>query len=386
MTAALTPGPRADMSARVQRPLSHDVIERARRPFDEAVPLPRAAYVDAEIFAFERDRIFGRSWICVAREDEVAAPGRRLVAPLTRAGVLVVRGVDLALRAFHNTCLHRAMPLATGPGRSDHLTCPYHGWRYDTRGRLDHAPDALACLEQRRRELALVRVDVWGGFVFICLDDGAPPLREALGGVPPWLVDAPVSSLVSVHRREHTTRANWKLVVENFQESHHFPSVHPLLERLTPTAAARSWGAGGPWLGGTMKIEAPNTTVSATGASTRRAISDQGVVFDAMLFPGLLTSLQPDYLLTYRLWPVAVDETRVTFEILVHPASAGPGADHDDLVSFWARVNEEDRAVVERQAEGMASPGPDPVAYSRVEDGVHAFDALVARAHEGSDR
>lgn len=351
---------------------------------DVAVPLGRRAFVDPEVFTFEREALFLRGWTCVARSEDLAAPGQRVVAPLTPAGVLVVRGVDLELRAFHNVCLHRALPLAEGPGRGDHLICRYHGWSYDSRGRLALAPNAPSCVRERAAGLMPVRVEAWQGFVFVTLADDAPPLAEALRDAPPWLSRVPLASLVRVHSRAHVTRANWKLVAANFQESHHFPSVHPALERLTPTDGASSWGGDGPWLGGVMTIEPPHGTVSTTGSKRRRAISDDATVFDAMAFPGLLTSLQPDYLLTYRLWPLAVDETRVEFDILVHPESAGPDADAADLVFFWDRVNEEDREIVERQARGMASPGPDPVAYSTVEDGVHAFERLVVRAHARS--
>ncbi len=348
-------------------------------PLEVAVPLGRRAHGDPGVFETEREALFERGWSCVARAEDVAGPGQRVVAGLTPAGVLVMRGSDLELRAFHNVCVHRAMPLADGPGRSDSLTCRYHGWSYDARGRLVRAPHAPACLRARAPGLSPVRVGVWRGFVFVSLAADAPPLAEALRDPPPWLDRAPLEALVRVHAREHVTRANWKLVVSNFQESHHFPAVHPALERLTPTARATSWGADGPWLGGIMQIEPPHTTVSLTGQRARRAISDAGVVYDALAFPGLLTSLQPDYLLTYRLWPLAVDATRVSFEILVHTESAR--GDHADLVDFWSQVNVEDREIVERQALGMASPGPEPAAYARADEGVHAFERLVARAH-----
>lgn len=355
-------------------------------PLDVAVPLGRRAFVDPSLFATERELLFERGWTCVARAEDLAAPGQRVLAPLTPAGIVVIRGVDLELRAFHNVCVHRGMPVVDGPGRADHLSCRYHGWSYDTRGRLARAPDTPACVRARTTGLSPVQVAAWGGFVFVSLWADAPPLADSLRDAPPWLSRAPLASLVRVHARGWITRANWKLVVANFQESHHFPSVHPALERLTPSEHARSWGGDGPWLGGVMPIDPPHATVSTTGEARRRAISDDGVVYDALAFPGMMTSLQPDYLLTYRLWPLAVDETRVSFDILVHPESARPGSDASDLVYFWDRVNDEDREIVERQALGLASPGPDPVAYSTCEDGVRAFERLVARAHAGALR
>ena len=106
---------------------------------------------------------------------------------------------------------------------------------------------------------------------------------------------------------------------------------------------------------------------------------------DAWLAPNLLTSLQPDYLLTYRLEPVAVDRTRVVFAIDVHASAAGSAvaAGVADLVAFWTTTNDEDRVIVERQQRGLvAAPadfrcGP----YAASEDGLHAFEARIAAAY-----
>ncbi len=343
-------------------------LEAVLRPFGEAHTLPTACYVDPEHFARERRVILDRSWICVGREEEVALPGAFVLAPTDAAGIVVVRGHDLVLRAFRNVCAHRAMPLVEGSGRCEHLVCPYHGWKYDLDGRT----------RQEGRALREVAVSCHRGFVFVRIE-GDRPYDERL---PPWLAAAYLGQLSRVGRTTNEVAANWKLLVENFQESHHFGPVHRGLERWTPHTAATTWSGEGEWLGGRMPIVEGAETVSRSGRFGGRRLlvpagADLRTVHDAMRLPTLLTSLQPDYLLTYRLYPRAVDRTIVVADTFFHPASTG---DPDDVLAFWAQVNAEDRAVCEAQQRGMASGHAVPGPYASCEDGVHAFDARVARA------
>lgn len=367
-------------------PLTRAEVASVLAPLDHARPLPARAFVDEEVFAFEEARVFGRSWICVGRADEVELPGQWLRETVGGEPVLVVRGPDLRLRAFFDVCRHRGASLVgrASCGRTARLECPYHGWTYELDGRLRVAPFVAPTLDRTKHGLREVHVDVWRGFVFVTLDGDAPALETWLGATPPWLTSDVLTSLRRGRRSSYEVAANWKLLVENFQESHHFTRVHRALEALTPTAEARSWLTSGPWLGGTMEI-ADAETVSLDGSRHGRPLlvpSDgKGIVFDAMLFPSLLTSLQPDYLLTYRLTPLEAARTRVTADVYFHPAAFVPGFDPSDVYGFWDRVNAEDRAICEDQQANARSRGFDPVCYVTVEEGMHAFDRMVATIH-----
>jgi Rieske 2Fe-2S family protein len=212
-------------------------------------------------------------------------------------------------------------------------------------------------------------------------------LTSWLGETPPWLSIDVLGSLRRARRTSYDVSANWKLCVQNFQESHHFTRVHRELERLTPTADARSWLTAGPWLGGTMEIRGAET-VSRDGSRHGRPLlarreqpPSSPRVHDAMLFPSLFTSLQPDYLLTYRLTPLGVSRTRVTADIYFHPAAFVPKFEPRDVFDFWDRVNAEDRAICEDQQQNASSRAFEPACYATVEEGVHAFDRMVAAVH-----
>jgi Rieske 2Fe-2S family protein len=367
-------------------PLLSTDLDAVLAPFERALSLPARAYYDDAVFAHEREAIFDRAWLSAGREEDLAHPGSWLRVPITPEGILVVRGADLALRAFYNVCRHRATPLLDGcAGRALELRCPYHGWTYELTGALSDAPHAPVDLDPTAHALTPVRVDTWQGFVFVSEGEGSS-LEEYLAGAPPWLLAAPLREARRAHAEDYEVLANWKLIVENFQESHHFASIHPALERLTPSERAYSRLTEGNWLGGTMELAPFAETVSVSARRSGRPFlaspEHRNQVSDAMLFPTLLTSLQPDYFLTYRLYPVNPERTRIVAETFVHPAALG-GASSDvvDLTAFWTNANREDRLICERQQLGIRSRGFRPSRYATVEEGVHAFDRRVAKAY-----
>jgi glycine betaine catabolism A len=365
--------------------LPGSTLDATLAPFGAAKPLPAAVYRDESLFAFELAEIFGRAWLCAGRGSDVGEPGSFIRPPLPW-DVVIARGDDRELRAFHNVCRHRASPVVSvGSGMTRAFACPYHGWTYDLDGRLRHAPEAPPGFDCAKHPLLSLETGRWNDFVF-CRRAPAPIAGVGLrGGMPPWLKSTDLRHLVRAHSAEWTTHANWKLCAENFQESHHFTRVHQKLEALTPSNDAASVLRDGPWMGGTMAINERFETVSESGRRNGRpfivAPALRRTVHDAMHFPGWLTSLQPDYLLSYRLVPEAVDRTRIAFDVFVHPEAPRGEAELDDLRIFWARVNAEDKAVCEAQQRGMRTPGYEPGCFASCEDGVHAFQSRVARAY-----
>jgi len=380
----------------VRLPFPVSALERVLAPLEHAHGLPAAAYVDEAVFALEREALFSRSWICVGRECEVSSPGEFILAEVAGEEIVVVRGPDLELHALCNVCRHRGLRLVdVERGRVAEFVCPYHGWSYELGGALRAAPFMPATFRREEHGLVPAPVGTLHGFVFVSLAsagaEAAEPLASALGGAPEWLARPELAHLRLGRRVSYETSANWKLCIENFQESHHFQRVHPALERLTPSARATTWqgGGSGAWLGGFMELAPGATTVALEGGpavlrGARPSIvpdAQRRRVADAMAFPVLLTSLQPDYLLTYHLSPRGPSRTGVVAKTYFHARAFNPTLEADDVFRFWDRVNAEDRAICERQQRGVGARAFDAARYSLVEEGVLAFDQRVARVY-----
>ncbi len=192
--------------------------------FERPGGLAARYYTDGEVFAAEMDRVFARSWVMVGHVSEVAEPGMAITARVGDESVLVANDAG-QLRAMFNVCQHRGHELVTSAtARLDRITCPYHAWTYGLDGRLLHARGEEVgdvCVPR-------VRIETLGGFVFVNLSADAPGLAAAAPGVQDDLLarvpDAPRRVLSA--RLTHEMRANWKVVVENYNECYHCPNVH----------------------------------------------------------------------------------------------------------------------------------------------------------------
>lgn len=361
------------------------LAERLRevlREHTEARPLPAECYTDAAHFELELRALFAEPGFACASKDELEGPSRwRRVHHGARRWV-ASRDAEGALHLLRDVCLHRSVALLDGEQGAwpeEGVRCPYHGWCYAAQGKLRRAPDAPnpgALAGATLREGS-----VWASGPLLFASTGE--VEEAdRWSAPSWLASLELGRLRLARRRSWDTDANWKLLVENFQESHHFASVHPWLEARTPWRRSRSVTVGEGWLGGTMELANGAETVSTTGLLRGRALlaggRADGGVYDAWLAPNVLTSVQPDYLLVYRLHPLSPSRTRVVAEVHFH-AETPRGEHEEEVFAFWDRTNAEDRAICERQQRGLAA-GAAPGCYTASEDGVHAFDAWVARA------
>ena len=197
---------------------------------DDAIP--RARYTDAAFAALEFDRLWSRVWQVACREEEVAEVGAFCEYLIGDQSILVVRSEPEAIRAFHNSCLHRGTRLGEGTGAFEDgcIRCRYHAWQYDLEGRLlvvvdrdefDPIPSDLC--------LASVRVERWGGFVWVCLDPDAAPLLEYLDPLPTLLAPYHLDRLRLRTYLSTVLPANWKVAVDAFNEGYHVQGTHPQL-------------------------------------------------------------------------------------------------------------------------------------------------------------
>jgi nitrite reductase/ring-hydroxylating ferredoxin subunit len=192
--------------------------------------VPRARYTSPQFLALELDRLWSRVWQVACREEEVAEVGDFVEYSIGEHSILVVRAAPEVVGAYHNTCLHRGTRLAEGAGHFDdgRIRCRYHAWRYDLAGTLVEVVDAeeFAPLPEGLC-LGRVRTERWGGFVWICLDPDAPPLLDYLDPLPTLLAPYHLEGMRIRSYLSTVLPANWKVVVDAFNEGYHVQGTHP---------------------------------------------------------------------------------------------------------------------------------------------------------------
>jgi glycine betaine catabolism A len=376
----------------VQSPIPPPALRSAMAPaFGDARTLPADVYTSKEVFAWETERFFEGGWVCVGRGDDLAAPGDQRAYRVGRDGILVVRDADGRLRAFHNTCRHRGHELLE-PGTAHNLRvikCPYHAWVYQLDGALGAAPrfGDVEGFDKSDYPLVTARVHEWEGWVFVNAGGEAPSFEETAGNllelVAPW---EPGRLFVGASH-EYEIAANWKTITENYHECYHCPSIHPALCVVTPVDSGENYEHDGLWVGGSMELKDFAETMSLSGASGGVPIRgldarQRREVYYFGLFPNLLLSLHPDYVMTHRFEPLAPGRTRVECQWLFPPeAKDRPDFSPDYASEFWDITNREDWLACESVYRGLQSKGfrQGPFAWS--EDEVHMFMAMVARGY-----
>ncbi len=196
----------------------------------------RRVYTDADIFELEMERIFGRAWVFVGHESQVPNPGDYRTTDIGRQPVILIRHSDGGVRVLRNRCSHRGARICNAPcGTMKRLTCPYHGWSFDTDGTLRSVPmpeGAAPDFDLADFGLAVVpRMEIYRGFVFVSLSPGESSLDDHLGPMKANIDDlvdrAPDGAIAldaGMHR--YVYRGNWKLQIENVLDSYHVPFAH----------------------------------------------------------------------------------------------------------------------------------------------------------------
>lgn len=221
--------------------------------------IPAHIYNDDEIFALEKERVFGRSWMFLAHESEIPRAGDYVVRRVVDDSFIVSRDESGVVRAMFNMCLHRGMQVCRAEmGNASHFRCPYHGWSYKNDGRLVGLPfhgEAYGGEEGFRRKgqtlLPAPALDTYNGLIFVSLDPAAPPLREYLGDFAFYLdfyTRQSPEGIELVGPQRWRVKANWKIGAENFAgDSYHTPHTHSSVVEIglfrEPKASKRKEGA-----------------------------------------------------------------------------------------------------------------------------------------------
>ena len=381
------------------------MISRRRPGYSLEAPF----YQSKDVFDLDMQAIFGRHWIYVGVEPDIAEPGDYFTVPLGRASVVVLRDDDMSIRAFHNVCRHRGSRLCDGlKGSVGNIVCPYHQWTYDLTGKLIHTEHMGHEFDRSQFSLKKVHVGNLAGLLFICLADEPPADFEQLRKeMEPYIQPHRIGDCKVAFEEDLIENGNWKFTMENNRECYHCKANHPELtismyefgfgyqpspenasevqafKDLTKREHARWESCGLP------SVEREFLDSRVTAYRTERLPLDKAgesqtmnssVACQKLLgdltqrnLGGLSFWTQPnswhhfmsDHIVTFSVLPIDAEHTLLRTKWLVHK-DAVEGKDYDpkDLSSVWHATNKQDGALVERTHIGSQNPAYQPGPYS----------------------
>jgi choline monooxygenase len=337
-------------------------------PLELARTIPSDWYTDPAIAERERRSVFGKSWQCIGRAEQVRKPGEFITAEIAGEPVAVVRGGDGVLRGFFNVCRHRAAPVLNDvSGCVSKLRCRYHGWTYDLAGKLLGTPEFEGVCDFKADNglVPLSAVQESGGFVWVHLDEAKASVEQTF----PEFSAQPLRGDLQFHtRKNYDIACNWKVYVDNFLDGgYHVNTVHPALagaidykEYRTETFAHSS-----------VQTSPLKESPGAVG------ITRTGEAAYWWLFPNFMANRYSGILDTNLVLPLAVNRCRVIFDFYFAP-------DHDaafqaESIRVAEAVQEEDRIICEQVQRGLGSRSYRTGRFSvKREAGGYHFHRLLA--------
>ena len=202
------------------------------RPWDGGdAPIEASRYTSRAFHDREVAGLWSRAWQLACREEDILDVGDCFLYDIVDRSVIVVRGRDREVRAFHNSCLHRGRALRDASGRASELRCPFHGFAWSLEGQFRSLPCAwdFRHLDADALTLPQLRCESWNGFVFVCFDADAPPLLDYLGVLPDHFADYGLDRSTTILHIRKRISCNWKIGQEAFFESLHSRTTHPHL-------------------------------------------------------------------------------------------------------------------------------------------------------------
>ena len=341
--------------------------------------LPAAWYTEPEIFAVERREIFPRGWQYIGPAGYVAQPGQFMTADLGSLPTIVARDQGGRLHAMANVCQHRGALVASGTGTCKAFKCPYHGWCYGLDGRLKTAPWMAEKPDPELFSLPRLQVAECGPFVFAA-GEMAEPFERYIGHLPERLREIGVNldRMRARKRIEYDLAANWKVLVENFSECYHCPTVHPYFGKYVDL--------------GSYEFEFDDYWFAQGGPDPRPSDPerDGGAQIACGLFvalwPNVMVNVYPgeDNISAMVVLPVSHERSLVHIDFYFGMDASEAGA--DDVVQFTDRQLREDWQIAESVQRGLSSGAFRAgqlnlgVPAGRSEQGISRFQARVHMA------
>lgn len=355
--------------------------ELAGMPLERATAMPPAVYRNEELHALEQTHIFAHDWLCVGRAADIPNEGDYITSSINDQPIFSIRGKDGAIRSFSNVCLHRMMRLMKDSGNCCRIVCPYHAWTYSLDGRLLGAAHMKKTegFETQSRSLPAIRTEIWHGWIYATLNDAAPALTGQLAALEPLVEPYRMADYIPVVTQDHVWNTNWKLLTENFMEGYHLPVAHretvgawfPANDTEFPTERHDGFTYQ------TFIKTADATYGRAHPDNTRLEGRWRYTTVMPTVFPTHMYILAPDHLWYLSLRPQGVGQVRIRFGIAlapeVHATLDNVEKYTADMLTFFDKVNGEDRFIVEGLFQGTGAPLARPGPLSWLEHEIHDF-------------
>lgn len=349
----MSPEQETDIASRIEQ-----AAQAVRRPLAQASHVPYWLYSDPDVLELEKARLFRKDWLVVGRTEQIANAGDYMTLDIFGEPIVIVRNGEGAINAFSNFCLHRGAEISPkGFGNAREFSCPYHNWLYDLDGRLVGAPHMrdAAGFDVHACRLPAVRVDSWGGFIFITLDEAAPPLAQFIGRYAQEFDFLRMQDCAVGARVEFDLHCNWKFVVENLFDVYHVTTIHRgTFGKYRDTIDYFTDAPGQESLFGYYKA-APSMEGGKSLFGTMPWLADKPETFACSGFqgPNLQMFARIDGLVVHSIWPVAPDRTTmISYLLFPKEFFAEPGfAEKADRYAVYLRkiIDEDETAITSLQ-------------------------------------
>ena len=359
-------------------PVLRDGLDATRESIGRAHHLPGYIYTSPEIFQLEKEKIFMKDWLCMARLEEVENPGDYVTFRVMGEPMLIVRDEDGGVHAMSNVCRHRGVEVASGSGNVSEFSCPYHGWTYDLAGKLVGAPYMKEAegFNLSSCRLKPLRVGFWAGWIFVTFNDEAPPLEEYVSEFEKEYAFLKQEECRLADRIVTELECNWKLVIENFMDVYHVQVIH--LDTFGSAISLEDFSVSLKDRGGFSVVYPAAPMVvgnkSLFGPMPWLKDKDESFAATGFLQPNLQMFVRIDDVQPFTIWPLAPDRTQVIIHTLMPKANL-ERPDFEEKIKlyhdFMVMVAEEDRAMVRSLQQGVASRAFRPGPMSALENNIH---------------
>jgi choline monooxygenase len=350
-----------------------------RRPLHQASALPAWCYVSPEWYSREIAGLFRRDWVCAGRVEQIPSRGDYFSFEVAGHPLIVVRDDGDQIRAHSAICRHRGAVITESAGRCRTFVCPYHSWTYSLGGKLINTPGSpppMAGAEgfsPADYSLTPVRAELWGGFIFVCLDEKTEPLLTWLSDLPAFLEDYDLENMQWTHRDVYDVDCNWKVWLENAFENYHAATIHR--KHMDP-AKPQNWTfeqTAGPW----EAMYSKRSIVAYSGLPTIPGLDEKKAagLYHIWVMPSVQIILTSSYMKFRQYLPQGPEKLRL-YENWAFPRSTVQRPDFGEIVGpdyyeKYSQIVHEDLGINPNVQKGMRSGAYRPGRYSLEEHIVH---------------